>query len=284
MGIIKNRYINSADLYDLDQSGNPTIDIPFYMEYAKKQIGDIFDFECAKKQNGNILDFKHIKKRSGDILELGCGTGRVSIELAKAGYSVTGLDLSEQMLKIYRNKIKNLPKSVGEKIEIINGDMAEFHLDKKFSLIIAPFRAFQALTAENDVKNCLKCIKEHLSGDGIFIIDVFRPHKTMDESWRSEESVLWERDDEKSGIHAVKKECRERIDVNKQIIYPYFVYEVKGKNGKTERRTEYLELKYYYYEQLIELLESNDFRVLEEYGGYDKRGIESGGEFIIVVD
>ena len=76
---IKNQYINTAKLYDLDQRDNLIADIPFYLEYAKKL--------------------------NGKILELGCGTGRVSIELAKNGYFVTGLDLSESMLEIYKNKL-----------------------------------------------------------------------------------------------------------------------------------------------------------------------------------
>ena len=98
---IKNQYINTAKLYDLDQRDNLIADIPFYLKYAKKQ--------------------------NGKILELGCGTGRVSIELAKNGYFVTGLDLSESMLEIYKNKLNNLSKNIIEKINLINGNMAEFN-------------------------------------------------------------------------------------------------------------------------------------------------------------
>ena len=256
METLKNRYEHSAYLYDLDQRDILVVDIPFYIEYAKKQ-------------NGNIL-------------ELGCGTGRVSIELAKLGYFITGLDLSEQMLEIYKNKIKGLPKNIREKIEIINGNMAEFEIDKKYSLIIAPFRAFQALTKENDIKNCLKCIKSHLSENGIFIINVFRPNKELDESWCSEEKIQWERDDEKNGTHVVKKDWREKIDIKDQIIYPKFIYEVIGKNGHMEKYIEELELKYYYYEQLTKLLKDNGFKIMEEYGWYDKSGIKEGKEMIII--
>lgn len=256
MEIIKNRYVNSANLYDLDQRDILVVDIPFYIEYAKKQ-------------NGNILD-------------LGCGTGRVSIALAKLGYAVTGLDLSEQMLEICRNKIKNLPKDIQQKIKIINGNMANFNIDKKFSLIIAPFRAFQALTNDNEIKNCLKCIKNHLENDGIFIVNVFRPYKILDESWCSGENIQWERDDEKNGTHVIKKDIREKIDTKNQIIYPSFIYEIRNKNGDIEKYTEQLELKYYYYEQLIKLLKENGFKILEEYGWYDKSRIENGKELIII--
>ena len=256
MEIIRNRYVNSANLYDLDQRDNLVVDIPFYIEYAKKQ-------------NGNILD-------------LGCGTGRVSIELARLGYCVTGLDLSEQMLEIYKNKIKYLPEDIQGKIEIINGNMAEFKIYKRYSLIIAPFRAFQSLTKENDIQNCLRCIRNHLNNDGIFIINVFRPCKVLDENWCYGERIQWERNDEKNGTHVIKKDIGERIDTREQIIYSSFIYEIIYKDGKIGKYTEQLELKYYYYEQLIKILKDNGFKILEEYGWYDKSGIEDGRELIII--
>lgn len=256
MKIIKNRYINTARFYDLDQRDNLIVDIPFYLEYAKKQ-------------NGNIL-------------ELGCGTGRVSIELAKAGYFVTGLDLSESMLKIYKNKIEKLPQNIQEKIYLKNGNMADFNLNKKFSLIIAPFRTFQALTNDNDIKNSLKCIKNHLETNGIFIINVFRPYKTLDKSWCSEPKVQWERDDEKEGIHVIKKDYKEKIDIENQIIYPAFIYEIIDRNGNTEVYKENLELKYYYYEQLKTVLMNNGLKIIEEYGWYDKSEIKNNRELIII--
>lgn len=252
---IKNRYISTSKFYDLDQRDNLVVDIPFYIDYAHKY--------------------------AGNILELGCGTGRVSIELAKAGHYVTGLDLSNSMLEIYKNKLKLLPKDIQKKIDLIKGNMAEFSIDKKFSLIIAPFRAFQALTNENDIQNCLKSIKKHLDINGVFIINVFRPRKAMDESWCFEPKIQWERDDDE-GIHVVKKDSGERIDIQNQIIYPKFIYEVTDKNGNTEKFIEHLELKYYYYEQLKTLLENNGFKIFEEYGWYDKSGIEGGRELIII--
>ena len=259
METIKNRYINTARFYDLDQRDNLIVDIPFYLDYAKNY-------------NGNIL-------------ELGCGTGRVSIELAKAGHFVTGLDLSDSMLEIHNNKLEKLPKETSQKINLIKGNMADFDIDNKFSLIISPFRAFQSLTNDIDINNSLKCIKKHLNKNGIFIINVFRPSKILDESWCSGENVQWETEDwilPDEKIHVVKKDYREKIDTINQIIYPKFIYEITDKNGNKENYTEYLELKYYYYNQLKTLLQNNEFKIFEEYGWYDKSPIENGRELIIV--
>jgi ubiquinone/menaquinone biosynthesis C-methylase UbiE len=253
---ITNQYINTAYLYDLDQRDNLIVDIPFYIEYAQKF-------------NGNIL-------------ELGCGTGRVLIELAKAGHSITGLDLSEKMLEILRIKVEELPENIRNKIDIINGNMSNFSIDKKYSLIIAPFRAFQSLTKDIDIQNSLNCILRHLDKNGVFIINVFRPNKLLDESWCSGENVQWERDDPKTGFHVVKKDVRERIDTKNQIIYPKFIFEIVDKNGKIEKIYEDLELKYYYYDQLKEILSGSGFSIVEEYGWYDKSGIENGRELIMI--
>ena len=256
MEIIKNRYIKTSNLYDLDQRDILVVDIPFYVEYAERQ--------------------------KGAILELGCGTGRVSIELAKAGFPVTGLDISEKMLDVYKSKVMALPQNIQNRIDIVKGDMVNFDLNKKFSLIIAPFRAFQSLTKDSDIKQCLVCIRKHLDRDGIFIINVFRPNKTVDESWCSGEKIQWERDDPKTGFHVVKKDVRERVDVKNQVIYPKFIFEITDKNGNVEKITEDLELKYYYYDQLKGILKDNGFKVTEEYGWYDKSDIQTGRELIMV--
>ncbi len=252
----KNRYIRTAHLYDLDQRDNLSADIPFYLDYATKQ--------------------------DGEILELACGTGRVSLELAKAEHKVTGLDISEPMLEVFREKLQNAAHAVREQISLVHGNMADFALNRKYSLIITPFRAFQALTEDIDIIGCLRCVREHLTDGGMFIINVFRPYKQLDQSWCYPETIQWEQDDEKSGYHIVKKHWGDRIDTDKQISYPHFAYEVTNSDGSIERTEEDLSLRYYYYEQLKDLLIRNDFRIKDEFGWYDKSPIENGRELIFV--
>ncbi|MHB1483071.1 MAG: class I SAM-dependent methyltransferase [Saccharofermentanales bacterium] len=65
---------NTARLFDIDNRDNLYSDLPFYLDYAKAQ--------------------------KGEVLELGCGTGRVALTLAREGLKVTGLDLSDEMLDV----------------------------------------------------------------------------------------------------------------------------------------------------------------------------------------
>jgi ubiquinone/menaquinone biosynthesis C-methylase UbiE len=128
-----NLYLKAAKYYDYDNRDNLTADIPFYLEYAEKT--------------------------GKDILELGCGTGRVAIPIAEAGYTVTGLDLSDSMLEVFKTKLKSASEEAKSRIKYINSDMSNFSFDIKYDLIIAPFRAFQALTQDYDINNCLKCVR-----------------------------------------------------------------------------------------------------------------------------
>src|SRR5438445_7262271 len=80
----------------------------------------------------------------GPILELGVGTGRVALPLAKAGYSVTGIDTSEAMLAIAREKLKSSRLKPGQ-LSFIHADMTHFSLDGRFPLIIVAANTFQHL-------------------------------------------------------------------------------------------------------------------------------------------
>ena len=247
---------NTAWLYDFDNGNDIIDDIDFYLEYAKSQ--------------------------KGDVLELGCGTGRVSLALAHHGINVTGLDLSSDMLKIFKAKLDTDPQPEG-KVHIVHGNMAKFCLNKKFELVIAPFRAFQALTKDDDALSALHCIMQHLTDQGIFILNVFMPHANLDEKWCYKEYIEWERYNSNLGLKVVKKNRGDRIDVERQIIYPHITYEIISKYGEKERWSDELPLKYYYEEQLAQLVKSSGYQILERYGWYDKQPIAQARREIIFV-
>ena len=72
---------------------------------------------------------------SCQVLEIGCGTGRVLIPTAEAGISITGLDKSEEMLKICAAKLEGEPVGVRNRVDLVNADMRSFNLKKRYSLV-----------------------------------------------------------------------------------------------------------------------------------------------------
>ncbi|MBY8985697.1 MAG: class I SAM-dependent methyltransferase [Candidatus Lokiarchaeota archaeon] len=111
------------------------------------------------------------KLYGGKILELGSGTGRLTIPIARAGFSISGLELEVRLIEQAKNKTKN------EELNIpwIKGDMTNFKLEKSFDLIFIAFNTFSHLLTRVDIENCLKSVKNHLSKEGVFIIDTFNP-------------------------------------------------------------------------------------------------------------
>ena len=263
----KNVYREAAKIYDIIHGieNQPMPDIPFYREYAKQQCGE----------NGE----------KGEILELGCGTGRVALTLSKEGFRVTGLDLSRQMLEIFNEKLTKeieIEPELANRVEVICGNMANFSIGRKFALITAPFRAFQAVTAQEDIENVFSCVREHLADEGIFIVNVFNPYANpLDESWCRAEEFIGEIIDEQTGIRIARYECREKIDPANQIIFPYLAYVVTYPDGQTERLVENLQMKYYYSHQLRAEAEKAGLMIADEFSWYDKT--PPGGREIIMV-
>jgi 2-polyprenyl-3-methyl-5-hydroxy-6-metoxy-1,4-benzoquinol methylase len=94
-----------------------------------------YEKECYIKGTSGEVDFieKEIGfKKSAAILDIGCGTGRHSIELARRGYAVTGIDLSESMLA----KARENASAAGVAVTFLKQDAREFSFERPFDLAI----------------------------------------------------------------------------------------------------------------------------------------------------
>ncbi len=105
---------------------------------------------------------KKYLKPSSKILELGCGTAE-NLAVFEKNYKLTGVDISEGMLRIARKKI---PSG-----KFIQGDIADFDLKEKFDLIFCVYDTINHLENFNQWASLFKSVKKHLNPNGIFIFD-----------------------------------------------------------------------------------------------------------------
>jgi SAM-dependent methyltransferase len=125
---------------------------------------------------GDVAFYANCAQRfSSDVLELGAGTGRVAIPLVEAGHSVTGLDLSPAMLDVARSKATRLPPAAAERLTLVQGDMCDFDLGRRFALAMIPFRAFQHVIDPATQRRALTCVHRHLKPGGHLVINLFDP-------------------------------------------------------------------------------------------------------------
>ncbi|HOK65121.1 MAG TPA: class I SAM-dependent methyltransferase [Bacillota bacterium] len=115
------------------------------------------------------IEFGH--RFGPDILELGVGTGRIAIPLALAGFNVTGVDNSDDMIKRCQMKLSYEDERTRGRISIVKDDITCFDLNKQFDLIIAPCNVICHLWQPGKLHDTLSCVKEHLKSSGTFILE-----------------------------------------------------------------------------------------------------------------
>ncbi len=250
------------------------LDAAFYDHYAGGLEGDVpFYVEEARRAGSPVL-------------ELGCGTGRILIPIAEAGIDIVGLDLSPAMLALAQAKVAALPAETQRRIELVQGDMRDFSLGRRFQLIAIPYRAFLHLMTPEDERRALTCIREHLADDGRLVLNIFDPRLDIIAahfgSLGSALKTVSEFDHPESGHHVVVWDTRQ-YDPGQQTIQQYFVFEEMDDEGRVVGKTYVpLTLRYLYRYEMQYLLELCGYRVEALYGDFDRGPFRYGGEQVWV--
>jgi SAM-dependent methyltransferase len=139
----------------------------------------LYDYEYRRRR-ADVTFYRELAKRHfgghGRVLELGAGSGRVTVPLARDGHEVVALDQSRAMIGKLRARVDALPDAVGKRITILEGDLRGFKAPgKKFSLAIAAFNVLEHLYTRGEVDACLRAVAAHLEPGGIFAFDVQLP-------------------------------------------------------------------------------------------------------------
>ncbi|WP_248926790.1 class I SAM-dependent DNA methyltransferase [Paenibacillus hamazuiensis] len=118
--------------------------------------------------------------RPQTVVDLGCGTGTISLRLAQLGMSVTGIDLSEEMLAIASQKLEQIrqqgqPFPRGGSVTLLQQDMREWELPEPVDSVISFCDCFNYLLEEEDVEDALRRVYAGLKPGGVFIFDVHTP-------------------------------------------------------------------------------------------------------------
>jgi SAM-dependent methyltransferase len=109
---------------------------------------------------------------NGRTLELGCGTGRLLVPIARRGIEIVGIDRSQPMLALAHDRLSRLRTPT--RASLVRGDMRHLPFDRAqpFDLIIAAYGVLQSLTRERDLAATLKAAVELLAPGGVFALDL----------------------------------------------------------------------------------------------------------------
>lgn len=136
-----------------------------FTDYAKHY--DLY--YSTKDYSGEVAFLLELARRFGiqprTVLDMGCGTGKHLLELAKRGLKGGGFDLSSEMLQAARTRLTGLDMEVAE------ADLRTFRNGKQYDLVVAMFAVIGYLTTNDDLLAGCKTARQHLGQGGLFIFD-----------------------------------------------------------------------------------------------------------------
>lgn len=119
------------------------------------------DVECGSYETDLALWEELAERCGGPVLELGCGTGRVALHLARRGHHVIGLDRDSELLAALESRGARLPVSA------LEADARSFELETPASLVLAPTHLLQLLDDSGERAESLRCIADALRPGGL---------------------------------------------------------------------------------------------------------------------
>jgi SAM-dependent methyltransferase len=251
-------YDQIAHYYDLTHA-DLTADIPFILHLAQQT--------------------------NGSLLELGCGSGRLLLPLARAGHPVIGLDNSPAMLERARTKLAKEAEAVQSRVRLVEADMAEFNLNgraphSRYPLILIPYNTFMHLDSAQALAT-LKRVKAHLGEDGKLFIDLANPFtvaNTPEDHLLSLENVLTDNND--NILHLAAN----RLDTVEQTLHITWIYDRSPKSGgQIERTIAQATYHYRYPHQMELLLQEAGFRQFAFFGGYDQSPFQEESQRLLLI-
>ncbi len=240
--------------------------------------GELYDAVPAYATRGDIAFYvEEAGRTTGPVLEIGCGTGRVLLPVARSGAEITGLDGSVEMLERCRAQLSMEGAEVRSRVELQLGDAASFTLKEQYQLITAPFRIIQMLTTVEEQLGCVRSVARHLAPGGRFVFDVFNPNFAMmvaDRSAEREDTPEMTLPDGRT-FRRTYRVARARMA--EQVNDLEMFYYVNG-----QRYVHAFGMRWFLRAELEHLLARAGLRVASVYGDFDRSPYGDGSPEIIV--
>jgi SAM-dependent methyltransferase len=248
---------------------------------------EFYDYVVPYRERPDVeFYFTEAQKSGGPVLEIGCGTGRILVPIARSGIEVVGLDLSSRMLLLCREKLALEPPDVRCLVELIQGDMRQFDLGRQFPLITIPFRPFQLLVTVEDQLSCLAAVRRHLAPGGRLILDVFNPSLAFligdDNAFKEMlEGPEFTMPDGRRVVRHIRIANR---DLFNQIQDVELIYYTTRPDGCVDRLVDSFQMRYLFRYEVEHLLARCGFRTETVYADfkYNPYGSDYPGEMVFV--
>lgn len=252
------RDLRLAHYYDLEYAEFED-DLPFYTQYAA------------------AVD----PLRSSTVLELGSGTGRVALAVAKAGYKVVCLDISPSMLDICRQRAAE--EGLAERITLVRGDMRNLSglPSGQYGMAYCALNTFAYLTNTADQIAMLTTLHGLVLTNGTLILDLTPPWPHLLPPDDGE--MVYQGTYPDSDGALVHKFVTGRSEPSLQLHNVALFYEHESEDGTTTRTSQHLTFRWTGRYEMELLLQGTSWSVMGVYGSYDLDEFSDASERMIFV-
>ncbi len=228
--------------------------------------GHMFTEERAEKESAFVAGALELKPGSS-VLDLCCGQGRHSVELAKRGLQLTGLDLNPEYLEL----AKQTAQSKNVTIETIAADMRKIPFENKFDAIVNMYSSFGYLESEGEDFKVLESAVKALRAGGRLLLDM------LNREWAIDNYI---QNDWHTGADGTLYVERRELDLATSRMHVHFIV-VEPKGGRRESIGHIIRL--YTLTEMTRRLERAGMRVTAVFGGFDGEAYAIGTRRMIIV-
>ena len=242
------------------------------------EYAPFYDWENARTLGRRDVPFwrRVARQADGRVLELGCGTGRISIPLARAGVPLVGLDRSEPMLA--RARARRARAALGRRLALVRGDIRALPFPAAaFDMVLAPYGILQSLVRDRDLAATLQSVARVIVRGGLFGVDLVPDVP----NWREYRNRVQLSGRAAGGVHLTLVES-----VTQDRARRLTTFEQRYVVRRGRRRSEHafdLTFRTLSIRQMTRRLERAGFRIEAALGDYDGRAWDERADVWIIL-
>jgi SAM-dependent methyltransferase len=235
------------------------------------QFGDLYSqyYDLLYQDKDYIAEVDYIenliKSHSSEtrtILDLGCGTGKHDELLCNKGYTLHGVDISEEMLEIAEIRRKDKE----DKLTFSQSDITQLHLNQKFDTIVSLFHVMSYQNTNTALDKVFSGVRDHLNKDGLFIFDFWYGPAVLTDLPKATIKRLENEHIKVTRVAESKMHAQlNTVDVN------FNVFVTQKEDGTSIEKKELHIMRYFFDTELEMLCDKHGFKIENKYKWLEKK-------------
>jgi SAM-dependent methyltransferase len=214
------------------------------------------DYAAEATFVGNII--RRHKPCAHSILDLGCGSARHAVEFARAGFAVTGVDRSGDMIARAKDRIGHLPGDIASQVTLVEGDATNYTPGAKYDAVVSLFHVVSYQTSNDALAGIFRTARSALSAGGLFVFDFWHGSAVLTQQPAARVKSVVDCD-----VH-VTRIAEPECQFNRNIVnVKYTIIAIDQRNGHSKQMAETHSMRYLFVPEIEMLAAHHNFEITE---------------------